>query len=238
MSSAARRVPVLAQTDKRMSIKAVILLGGPSRGTRFRPLSFNTPKPLFPVAGEPIIYHHLKACAKIPGLKEVLLIGFYDPALFTSFMQQAEAKLGLSVRYLREFKALGTGGGLYHFRDQLLLGKPEQLIVLHADVYGDFHLPDLLDVHLAHGNKARCTILGKVVSANIARSFGCLVANAETKQVEHYAEKPETLVSDVINCGVYVFTTSLFERLAEVFERNHAYPLVSSEEPPKKETEN
>ena len=54
------QVPTMAQT-----VKAVILIGGPSRGTRFRPLSFKVPKPLFPVAGEPVIEHHIEACAKV-----------------------------------------------------------------------------------------------------------------------------------------------------------------------------
>jgi hypothetical protein len=46
-------------------VKAVIIMGGPSRGTRFRPLSFNVPKPLFPVGGEPLLSHHIDACTKV-----------------------------------------------------------------------------------------------------------------------------------------------------------------------------
>lgn len=34
-------------------------------GTRFRPLSFEVPKPLFPVAGVPMIQHHIEACAQV-----------------------------------------------------------------------------------------------------------------------------------------------------------------------------
>lgn len=34
-------------------------------GTRFRPLSFEVPKPLFPVAGVPMLQHHIEACAKV-----------------------------------------------------------------------------------------------------------------------------------------------------------------------------
>lgn len=40
-------------------LKAAVLVGGPSRGTRFRPLSLTEPKPLFPVAGRPLVYHHV-----------------------------------------------------------------------------------------------------------------------------------------------------------------------------------
>jgi mannose-1-phosphate guanylyltransferase len=45
--------------------KAVILIGGLQKGTRFRPLSLDVPKPLFPVAGHPIIYHHIEACKRV-----------------------------------------------------------------------------------------------------------------------------------------------------------------------------
>ena len=46
-------------------LKAVILIGGLQKGTRFRPLSLDVPKPLFPVAGHPIIYHHIEACKRV-----------------------------------------------------------------------------------------------------------------------------------------------------------------------------
>ncbi len=57
-------------------MKAVILVSGPSRGTRFRPLSLSVPKPLFPLAGEEMISHHINALAKIP-VEEIFLLGYY-----------------------------------------------------------------------------------------------------------------------------------------------------------------
>lgn len=72
-----------------MSLKAVILVGGPSRATRFRPLSLDVPKPLFPVAGAPIISHHLAALTKVEGLKEVLIIGFFEDNVFSRFVDDA-----------------------------------------------------------------------------------------------------------------------------------------------------
>ena len=45
-----------------MSSVALILIGGPSKGTRFRPLSFKTPKPLFPLAEHETVFYHIKAC--------------------------------------------------------------------------------------------------------------------------------------------------------------------------------
>jgi len=55
--------------------KGIILIGGPQKGTRFRPLSFDVPKPLFPVGGHPIIYHHIQALSKVK-LNSILILIF------------------------------------------------------------------------------------------------------------------------------------------------------------------
>lgn len=80
-------------------LKAVILIGGPQKGTRFRPLSFEVPKPLFPVAGVPMLQHHIEACAKVPNMKEILLIGFYQPnEELTRFLFNAQQEFKISIR--------------------------------------------------------------------------------------------------------------------------------------------
>lgn len=45
--------------------KLVLCFAAPHTGTRFRPLSFEVPKPLFPVAGVPMLQHHIEACSKV-----------------------------------------------------------------------------------------------------------------------------------------------------------------------------
>ena len=61
----------MAVKMKMPSMKAVILIAGPQKGTRFRPLSLDLPKPLFPLAGSPMIAHHVEAAAAVPGVNEV-----------------------------------------------------------------------------------------------------------------------------------------------------------------------
>lgn len=84
-------------------MKALILVGGPRKGTRFRPLSLDLPKPLFPIAGESMIYHHIEACSRVPGLTEVILLGFYEESAFTSFMETTSKRLNVQIRYV-EYK--------------------------------------------------------------------------------------------------------------------------------------
>ena len=49
-----------------------------------------------------------------------------------------------------------------------------------------------------------------------------MVISEETKEVTHYVEKPESYVSAVINCGVYVFHPLVFQSLAEIYRKNQA----------------
>ncbi|KAI7879481.1 nucleotide-diphospho-sugar transferase [Lichtheimia hyalospora FSU 10163] len=201
-----------------MSLKAVILVGGPSRATRFRPLSLNVPKPLFPVAGAPIISHHLAALTKVDGLKEVLIVGFFEDNVFSRFVDDAANQFpSLNIRYLREYQELGTAGGLYHFRDEILRGNPEQFFVINVDIACSFPLNEMIDAHMKH--RGVCTMLGTKVPRDQATKYGCLIAKPGTNEVMHYVEKPETFISDTISCGVYLFDTSVFNEMKKAIDR-------------------
>ena len=67
------------------------------------------------------------------------------------------------VRYLQEYTALGTAGGMYHFRDQILSGKPELFFVMNADVCCDFPLTDMLDFHRRTSDTPHHTVMGTEV---------------------------------------------------------------------------
>lgn len=96
-------------------LKAIILIGGPQKGiflirsfeniferivlgTRFRPLSLDIPKPLFPVAGRPVIQHHIEACAAVEGLKEILLIGFYSVTQIQPFVNEIQHQYNVNIK--------------------------------------------------------------------------------------------------------------------------------------------
>lgn len=206
-------------------MKVVILVGGPSKGTRFRPLSLDVAKPLFPVAGQPLIYHHLEACKNLEGLTEVLLIGFYDNQApeWRTFLADAQQQLGLKVSYLLEDARLGTAGGLKHFKKEILAGNPDHVLLMHCDIVCTFPLTEMLNFHKQHGKE--CTILGKKVPKEEAGKYGCLVIDPETKEAVHYAEKPETFVGDIINAGIYVFSPDIFA-LIDAVSAEHTHGLA------------
>ncbi|XP_066883075.1 mannose-1-phosphate guanyltransferase alpha isoform X6 [Kogia breviceps] len=150
-------------------LKAVILIGGPQKGTRFRPLSFEVPKPLFPVAGVPMIQHHIEACAQVPEMQEILLIGFYQPdEPLTRFLEAAQQEFNLPIRH-----------------------QPHPFL-----------------------------LLGTTANRTQSLNYGCIVENPQTHEVLHYVEKPSTFVSDIINCGIYLFSPEALKPLRDVFQRN------------------
>ncbi|KAL7914292.1 nucleotide-diphospho-sugar transferase [Trichoderma velutinum] len=221
-------LPHRSATPVGAATKAVILVGGPSRGTRFRPLSLDLPKPLFDVAGHPIIWHCLDAVARVKQIQEVYIIGYYDESVFRDFIKDSAREFpGINLRYLREYEALGTAGGLYHFRDAILKGRPERLFVLNADVCCSFPLEEMLKLFIERD--AEAVILGTRVSNEAASNFGCIVSDAHTRRVLHYVEKPESHISNLINCGVYLFSTdAIFPSIRSAIKRRTDRPRLVS----------
>ncbi|KAL2253992.1 mannose-1-phosphate guanyltransferase alpha [Sesamum indicum] len=195
-------------------VVAVIMVGGPTKGTRFRPLSLNIPKPLFPLAGQPMVNHPISACKRIPNLAQIYLIGFYEEREFALFVSSISNELRVPVRYLREDRPHGSAGGLYSFRDLIMEDNPSHIVLLNCDVCCSFPLPDMLEAHRTYGGIG--TILVIKVSPESANQFGEIVADPVTNELLHYTEKPETFVSDRINCGVYIFTPDIFTAIQGV----------------------
>jgi len=201
-------------------IKAVILIGGPQKGTRFRPLSLDHPKPLFPVAGIPVVQHHIEALAKVDEVKEVLLLGCYPASEMTEFVTEMNQSYNnLNVRYLQEFAPLGTAGGLYHFRDQIRSGDPDAFFVLNGDVCAEFPLREMLKFHQNAEEDVKATVLATEATKAQSLTYGCIVEDKTNHTMLHYVEKPQSYISPIINCGVYLFSLSIFELLASVFNQ-------------------
>lgn len=180
------------------------------------------------MGGHPIIWHCLQAVAKVPGIREVILVGYYDETVFRDFIKDAaKEQPQIRIQYLREYQALGTAGGLYHFRDVILKGGLERFFVLNADVCCSFPLNEML--RLFEEKDAEAVILGTRVSNDAATNFGCIVSDAHSKRVLHYVEKPESHISNLINCGVYLFATeTIFPSIRSAIKRRTDRPRLVS----------
>lgn len=114
-------------------MKAMILAAG--RGERLRPLTDRLPKPLAPVAGEPLLAHQLRWLAAA-GIRDVVINLHHLGAAIEAAFGDGSAH-GVRIRYSRERELLETGGGIVQALP--LLGTAPFLI-LNGDIYTDFPL--------------------------------------------------------------------------------------------------
>ncbi|KAK4782127.1 hypothetical protein SAY86_016229 [Trapa natans] len=149
--------------------------------------------------------------AKIPNLAQIFLIGFYEEREFALYVSATSNELKVLVRKTNH---TALAGGLYNFRDLIMEGSPSHIFLLKCDVCCSFPLPEMLEARKQYGGIG--TLLVIEVSAESASQFGELVADPVTNELLHYTEKPETFVSDRINCGEYVFAPDIFAAIRNV----------------------
>lgn len=119
-------------------MKALILAAG--RGERLRPLTLETPKPLLPVGGRPMIQWHIEALVKA---------GVTDIVINTAWLgERIEAELGnghhlgARIEYSREGEPLETLGGLRRAL-ALLTATDDEFLVINGDIWTDYPLAEL-----------------------------------------------------------------------------------------------
>ena len=69
-------------------------------------------------------------------------------------------------------------------------------------------------------NKSNFTILATEATESQSMNYGCIVEDQDTHQVLHYVEKPESYVSTLINCGIYLFGCEIFDFIREELSKN------------------
>ncbi len=189
-----------------------MLAGG--EGTRLRPLTLTTPKPVMPLAGRPFLSFML-AWARSHRVDEVILsCGFMSDAVKLVLGDIYE---GMRLRYVIEDEPLGTAGPVRLAYDEGLL--EERLFVLNGDVLTDIDLTAELAEH--ERKEARATLALHPVEDT--SSYG-VVPTAEDGAVEAFIEKGGgDAPTDRINAGAYVIERSVAESIpagrAVSFER-------------------
>ncbi len=186
--------------------EAILLVGG--QGTRLRPLTINTPKPMLPVAGVPFTVHQILR-ARDAGITRIVLATSYRAEVFTSYI--ADADLGIEVVIAIEEVPLGTGGAI-RFASSFLHGGPEDSVVIfNGDVLTGLDIDALINTH--EDSSADVTLYLTQVAD--PRAYG-LVPTSSDGRVLQFLEKPQTpeeIVTDQINAGCYVFTRSVIDSI-------------------------
>lgn len=189
---------------KKMEITGVILSAG--LGSRIKPLSFDTPKPLLPVCNKPIMQYQIESLLAV-GIRDiVVVVGYLKEKIMEYFGDGT--RLGVRIRYIEQEKALGIA----HAVGQL-----------EGHIQGPFllFLGDIFTIHRGLGSvfdtfyKKRSSIVLVVKREEnqefIKRNFA--IQMGKYGLVKRVIEKPRYAINDIKGCGIYLFDLPIFDAI-------------------------
>lgn len=184
-------------------MKAIILVGG--QGTRMHPLTDNTPKNIVPLCGAPFLtyqFHYLKKA----GIKEVVLSVGYRPRDIKKVYGNG-SRLGMRIHYALETEPLGTAGAI---KNAERFVKGNSVVVLNGDILTDIPLKKMI----AHHRKAKNLATLGLFRVQDPTAYGLVLLDKKGR-IEKFLEKPkpDQIVTDTINAGVYLFEPRVFDHI-------------------------
>nr|MDO8080480.1 sugar phosphate nucleotidyltransferase [Candidatus Freyarchaeota archaeon] len=202
-------------------MQAVILAGG--AGTRLRPLTVNTPKPLVPVGDIPIMEHMIRLLRR-HGIKDIIIcLGYLSEKIEQYFGEGS--RYGVKLTYSYEKTPLGPAGAVRHARE-LISGR---FIVASTDLLTDINLSNFVAEHQRRGPIASIALTRSVSPT----AFGIVFLN-DDGYITRFLEKPTwgEVFSDIINAGIYVLEPEILDLIPEGGEYDFSkdlFPKMASE---------
>jgi mannose-1-phosphate guanylyltransferase len=198
-------------------MRAMILAAG--LGTRLRPITYEMPKPMVPVLNRPVMEHIVELLAP-NGFREVIANLYWFPELIRARLGDG-SRFGIELSYSEEEALLGTAGGVRGAADFL----SSEFLVISGDALTDIDLAAMRDFHQSHDGIA--TLATKKVADT--SQFGVVITGSDGR-VQGFQEKPDPAeaLSDLANCGIYMFQAEIFD----FFPAEGASKAAGPDDPP------
>lgn len=202
----------------------VLMVGG--LGTRLRPLTNDTPKPLLKVGNKPILETIIESFSRY-GFEDFILSINYKSEMFEKYFGDGSS-LGVNITYIHETKRLGTAGALSLMKDKL----QQDFFVMNGDLLTNINFDYLLKFHKESDAKATMCVR----EYDLQVPYG--VVDIVDGVVKSIVEKP--IHKFFVSAGVYMLNPSilsnipkdtfydmptLFEKLIELEEKTVSFPL-------------
>src|SRR4030095_13728063 len=174
---------VYTKEDGFFLMQSLILAGG--KGTRLRPLTIHTPKPVVPIANRPFLLYQVDLL-KRAGISDITLSLSYQPGKIEEILADG-SEFGVHIHYAVEATPLGTAGAYKNAEEHLT----QTTVVFNGDVLTDMDLSTVIAFHLERGDNPS--------------AYG-LVETESDGRVRRFLEKPkaEEITCNTINAGVYI----------------------------------
>lgn len=198
-------------------MKAMILAAG--KGTRVRPITYTTPKPMIPILQKPVM-EFLLELLRNHGFDQIMVNVSHLAEEIESYFRDGQ-RFGVEIAYSFEGsiddngklvgKAIGSAGGMKKIQEF----KPffdDTFIVLCGDALIDLDLTAAVKWHREKGSIA--TIITKNVPREEVSSYGIVVTDDDGR-IKEFQEKPsvEEAKSTNISTGIYIFEPEIFEHI-------------------------
>src|SRR6478609_7512600 len=186
-----------------VAMKAILLAGG--KGTRLRPLTIHTPKPVVPIFDRAFLHYQIDLLKQVPEIDEIILSLNYQPRRIEEVFGDGTGT-GVRVRYVVEPSPLGTGGAIRYAAQ----GIDDTLVVFNGDVMTGIDVKAVVALH--RERKAKATIV--LTPVDNPTAYG-LVETESDGRVRRFLEKPnpDEITCDTINAGVYILEPDTFDRI-------------------------
>jgi mannose-1-phosphate guanylyltransferase len=184
----------------------ILLVGG--FGTRLKPLTSESPKPMLPVAGLPVTEHQILAAQKA-GIHTLVLATSYLSEVFTPYFGDG-SRWNMKILYAVEKEPLGTGGAIANAAQLLNLENlgDEPIVIFNGDVLSRHSISNQIAFH--QSKSADATL--HLIEVEDARAFGCVPTDSDGR-VTAFLEKMDNPITNSINAGCYVFHPSVISRI-------------------------
>ncbi len=181
-------------------MRAMVLAAG--LGTRLRPITYEMPKPMVPVLNKPVMEHILRLLAR-HGFTETIANLHWFPELIEGYFGDG-GDWGVELSYSHEEQLLGSSGGVRNAAG--FLG--DSFLVISGDALTDIDLAAMRGFHESHDGIA--TLAMKRVEDT--SQFGVAIVGSDGR-VQGFQEKPDPAeaLSDLANCGIYMFRKEIFD---------------------------
>lgn len=170
--------------------KVVLMVGG--LGTRLRPLTEHTPKPMLKVGNKPILETIIEGFRNHGFVNFVLCVN-YKKEVIQSYFQNGAA-FGVNIEYIEETKRLGTAGALSLLKDEVT----EPIFVMNGDLLTQVNFSQLLNFHLETNS------LGTMCVREYEYQIPFGVIETNEHQLLSIQEKP--LKKEFVNAGIYMLS--------------------------------
>lgn len=206
-------------------MKGAMLVGG--FGTRLRPLTVTTPKPMLPLVNTPFLEIELMHLKEY-GVDDVVLSTGYLPAVFDGYFGDG-SRMGMKLTHVTEDKPLGTCGAIKNVAEHLGGGP---VIVCNGDILTDLDIGELVEYHRKKGALVTITL----TPVEDPTAYGLVPLDSDGRIIE-FLEKPswDQVVTNMINAGTYVLDPAVLDQVPEgenySFERQLFPDLLRQGEP-------